>query len=503
MGLAHLHLKGYDLPAEPRLAVVGTPCEVQGLRAMQANPWWHGSARVDTVVLAIALLCTKSFDYEGLILRELRDQRGLDLGDVGRVDVIHGRLIVEDRAGREMVREPIKDFHGAALKGCDECADFLGRGADISVGTVGSPDGWSSVLVRTDTGARAFDLAAPGMERAWNAPTRWPSSTPTTARSPWPACAETSTPTVRCFGPTRNTPTPTKAPTGRRCPAADDRHRHVAATRRSRVGRHRTRRPRRAPRTCRAQSRHAPPGPRPAGHLVRPRRRRVLVGRSLVGAVGHALRARGVTREALGSAAAGYRQELWLWLMGERTWDQYASPPVWPAGSAGAPPAPAPPHCPTRGRTMTVGDADATELAARLVAATGDAIVIADPHGRILLWNAGAEAMFGYAPHDALGASLDIIIPERLRARHWEGYHQTMRSGVTRYADELLAVPGVHRDGTRLSLEFSVTLLTGPDGQPQAIGAIIRDVTQRWRSDKALRDELTSLRQIVGGRENR
>lgn len=166
MGLGHLDLKGYDLPPEPRLAVVGTPCEIQGLRAMQNVPWWHGSHRVDTVVLAIALLCTKSFDYQGLMLRELRDERGLDLDAIGRVDVLHGKLIVEDHQGQELVREPIKNFHGAALKGCDECADFLGRGADISVGSVGSPDGWSSVLVRTTVGARAFDLARPSLEIA-------------------------------------------------------------------------------------------------------------------------------------------------------------------------------------------------------------------------------------------------------------------------------------------------------------------------------------------------
>ena len=164
MGLAQLDLKGYDLGSEPRLAVIGTPCEIQGLRAMQDNPWWHGSHRVDAVVLAIALLCTKSFDYQGLMLRELRDNRGLDLAEVERVDVIHGKLIVEDRNGTELVREPIKNFHGAALKGCDECADFLGRGADISVGSVGSPDGWSSVLVRTGTGARVFGLAQPSLE---------------------------------------------------------------------------------------------------------------------------------------------------------------------------------------------------------------------------------------------------------------------------------------------------------------------------------------------------
>jgi coenzyme F420 hydrogenase subunit beta len=159
MALAELDLTPYDLPAKPRLAVVGTPCEIQGLRAMQARRWPTGAHRVDAVVLTIALLCTKSFDYEALMLRMLRDERGVDLDRVSKVDVIHGRMIVEYRDGRVAVDEPVKDFHGAALKGCDECADFLGRGADLSIGSVGSMAGWSSLLIRTEAGRLAFERA--------------------------------------------------------------------------------------------------------------------------------------------------------------------------------------------------------------------------------------------------------------------------------------------------------------------------------------------------------
>ncbi len=159
MALAELDLSRYQLPAKPRIAVVGTPCEVQGLRAMQARRWPTGAHRVDAVVLSIALLCTKSFDYEALILNELERRRGIDLDRVSKVDVIRGRMIVEYRDGEIAVDEPVKDFHGAALKGCDECADFLGRSADISVGSVGSMDGWTSVLVRTERGRLAFQQA--------------------------------------------------------------------------------------------------------------------------------------------------------------------------------------------------------------------------------------------------------------------------------------------------------------------------------------------------------
>ncbi len=159
MALAELDLSGYDLPEKPRIAVVGTPCEVQGIRAMQSRRWSTGAHRVDAIALTIALMCTKSFDYRGLMLQLLKEDRDIDLDRVSKVDVIRGRMIVEYRDGDVAVDEPIKNFHGAALKGCDECADFLGRSADLSVGSVGSMDGWSSVLVRTERGHRALDNA--------------------------------------------------------------------------------------------------------------------------------------------------------------------------------------------------------------------------------------------------------------------------------------------------------------------------------------------------------
>jgi coenzyme F420 hydrogenase subunit beta len=164
MALAALDLKGHDLPPQPRIAVVGTPCEVQAIRAMQARPWAWGSQKVDAVLLTIALLCTKSFNYEKLMVGEIQRRRGIPLEKVGKVDVIHGKLLVEDTDGNTLVSEPVRDFHGAALKGCDECADFLGRAADISVGSVGSADGWSSVLVRSQAGRAAFDRVRARLE---------------------------------------------------------------------------------------------------------------------------------------------------------------------------------------------------------------------------------------------------------------------------------------------------------------------------------------------------
>jgi coenzyme F420 hydrogenase subunit beta len=164
MALAHLDLAGPGLPDRPRLALVGTPCEIQGLRALQSRTWTWGRSHPEAVVLTVALMCTKSFNYEGLMLTELRDRRDVDLDDVARVDIMHGKLLVDAHDGTRLVEEPIKDFHGAALKGCDECADFLGHAADIAVGSVGSADDYSSVLVRTAAGEEAFEVVRPRLE---------------------------------------------------------------------------------------------------------------------------------------------------------------------------------------------------------------------------------------------------------------------------------------------------------------------------------------------------
>lgn len=122
-----------------------------------------------------------------------------------------------------------------------------------------------------------------------------------------------------------------------------------------------------------------------------------------------------------------------------------------------------------------------------------DAIIYADRDGIIRLWNSGAEAMFGYRAEEALGQTLDIIIPESLRARHWEGYRKVMATGVTRYGREVLAVPGVRKDGTRVSLEFTIVLLRDETGTLLGPAAILRDVTARWQREKALKERLVAL----------
>ncbi len=130
---------------------------------------------------------------------------------------------------------------------------------------------------------------------------------------------------------------------------------------------------------------------------------------------------------------------------------------------------------------------------AALVRAAGDAVIACDAGGQITLWNPAAERIFGFAESEALGRSLDLIIPERQRQRHWDGYHQTMRTGQTRYATDVLRVPALHKDGRTLSIAFTVALLQSTDDRPAAIVAIIRDETARWTEERNLRKRLTEL----------
>jgi PAS domain S-box-containing protein len=128
-----------------------------------------------------------------------------------------------------------------------------------------------------------------------------------------------------------------------------------------------------------------------------------------------------------------------------------------------------------------------------LVQAVGDAIIVADAEGRIVLWNPAAERLFGFTATEAVGSSLDLIIPERFRARHWTGYQTVMQTGQTRYGSHVLRVPALHKNGTRLSIAFTVALLHAPDGRCTGIAAIVRDDTAQWQEEQTLRQRLAAL----------
>ncbi len=127
------------------------------------------------------------------------------------------------------------------------------------------------------------------------------------------------------------------------------------------------------------------------------------------------------------------------------------------------------------------------------IAAAGDAIIAVGKDGKIILWNPAAERIFGFTAKDAVGQSLDLIVPERFRERHWNGFRQVMLSGHSRYGTEVLRVPALHKDGRALSIAFTVALVNSPDGESQAIVAIVRDDTQRWQEERELRRRLAEL----------
>jgi PAS domain S-box-containing protein len=130
-------------------------------------------------------------------------------------------------------------------------------------------------------------------------------------------------------------------------------------------------------------------------------------------------------------------------------------------------------------------------LARALLGTSSDAIIAADKDGIVRFWNPGAERIFGYTSEDAIGQSLDIIIPERLRKRHWDGYQQVMQGGESRYGHgDILAVPSIRKDGAAISVEFTIVPLTDEAGLLNGVAAIMRDVTKRFEEVRALKRKL-------------
>jgi PAS domain S-box-containing protein len=130
-------------------------------------------------------------------------------------------------------------------------------------------------------------------------------------------------------------------------------------------------------------------------------------------------------------------------------------------------------------------------LADAILTTASDAIIATDRDGLITFWNPGATRIFGYSNDEAMGNTLDIIIPENLRKRHWDGYRNTMATGTSRYGEsDLLAVPGMKKDGTRISVEFTIVILRDAQGQTSGTAAILRDVTRHFEETRKLRRQL-------------
>jgi len=135
-----------------------------------------------------------------------------------------------------------------------------------------------------------------------------------------------------------------------------------------------------------------------------------------------------------------------------------------------------------------------------IVNAMGDAVVVCDVKGMVTVWNPAAERIFGWTAAEAVGQRMDMIVPERLRKRHWDGYDKSMQTGQTRYAHDVLRVPAVDKSGRAMSIAFTVFMLFGADGLVTACGSVIRDETDRFTEDRALRKRVAELEaQLAGG----
>lgn len=136
---------------------------------------------------------------------------------------------------------------------------------------------------------------------------------------------------------------------------------------------------------------------------------------------------------------------------------------------------------------------DREQIYKQVVDFAQDGILFADRDGNIRVWNSGAETIFGYTSEEAIGKSLDLIVPKKLRDRHWEGYNRVMDTGESRYGNELLKVPAIHKDGKRISVEFTIILIRGHRNEILGSAAIIRDITERWQHEKELKERLKFL----------
>jgi PAS domain S-box-containing protein len=119
---------------------------------------------------------------------------------------------------------------------------------------------------------------------------------------------------------------------------------------------------------------------------------------------------------------------------------------------------------------------DRDSLAA-IVACAADAVIFADPQGLVRAWNAAAEAIFGFTGAEAIGRSLDLIIPERLRKAHWTAFDRAMASGATRLGGRATLTRGLHKSGQRLYVEMSFAVVRNASGAIIGSVAVARDVT--------------------------
>jgi PAS domain S-box-containing protein len=130
-----------------------------------------------------------------------------------------------------------------------------------------------------------------------------------------------------------------------------------------------------------------------------------------------------------------------------------------------------------------------------ILQSSSEAIMASDVEGKIMFWNPGATRIFGFDATEALGQSLDLIIPEKLRARHWQGYRHVIATGHSRYSEgDLLSVPALTKDGRRISVEFTIAILRDDQGNMIGMASVMRDSTARFEEMKSLRRRIAELK---------
>ncbi len=131
--------------------------------------------------------------------------------------------------------------------------------------------------------------------------------------------------------------------------------------------------------------------------------------------------------------------------------------------------------------------------AAKLLDTLSDAVIVADSAGRITYWNAAATRIFGFEADEAMGRTLELITPERLRHRHNVGFDKSMETGTTRYGNDLLRVPAMHKEGKPLSIAFTIAMIFDDGGKASGVAAVIRDETLRFQEERELKRKLAAF----------
>lgn len=134
-----------------------------------------------------------------------------------------------------------------------------------------------------------------------------------------------------------------------------------------------------------------------------------------------------------------------------------------------------------------------------LVEQSPEAMVLASPDGIMRVWNAAAERIFGHPASEAIGQSLDLIVPESFRERHWAGFHRALAEGETKYAGQSLPTRSVRADGTEIYVELGFAMVRDASGELVAVLGTARDITERFQRDRAERRRVRDLEAELEG----